>query len=170
MNVPELSLVIPCHNEEKNLQPLLSAIHATLDPLAFDYEIVITDDCSTDNSWSILKQLTTSDPRLCIQRFKFNCGESAASWTGMQMSVVDTSPRWMPICKMIQRICRRCSRRLRVRIAFAGRAPQREVKAIIGFGLPHRALLIGCAISSPVRTSAMPAAPIACSNANASRT
>ncbi len=86
MNVPELSLVIPCHNEEKNLQPLLSVIHATLDPLASDYEIVITDDCSTDNSWSILKQLTTSDPRLCIQRFKFNCGESAASWTGMQMS------------------------------------------------------------------------------------
>src|SRR6266516_4017154 len=94
MNVPELSLVIPCHNEEKNLQPLLSVIHATLDPLASDYEIVITDDCSTDNSWSILKQLTTSDPRLCIQRFKFNCGESAASWTGMQMSPVLFDPDW----------------------------------------------------------------------------
>src|SRR5213595_1450433 len=134
MNVPELSLVIPCHNEEKNLQPLLSAIHARLDPLAFDYEIVITDDCSADNSWSILKQLTTSDPRLCIQRFKFNCGESAASWAGMQMSRgrhiatldadLQNDPKDLPAM----------------------------LKAIIGFGLPHRALLIGCAISSPVRT------------------
>src|SRR5213083_290800 len=86
MNAPELSLVIPCHNEEKNLQPLLSAIHATLDRLALDYEIVITDDCSTDNSWSALKQLAVNDPRLRIQRFKFNCGESAASWAGMQAS------------------------------------------------------------------------------------
>jgi glycosyltransferase involved in cell wall biosynthesis len=86
MNVPELSLVIPCHNEKKNLQPLVSAIHAVLDPLALDYEVVITDDCSTDGSWNLLKQLAAGDSRLRIQRFKFNCGESAASWAGMQAS------------------------------------------------------------------------------------
>src|SRR6516165_9544496 len=86
MNAPELSLVIPCHNEEKNLQPLVSAIHAVLDPLALDYEIVITDDRSTDNSWDVLRQLAATDPRLRIQRFKFDCGESAASWAGMQAS------------------------------------------------------------------------------------
>ena len=86
MNAPELSLVIPCHNEEKNLQPLVSSIHAVLDPLALDYEIVITDDRSTDNSWDVLRQLAATDPRLRIQRFKFNCGESAASWAGMQAS------------------------------------------------------------------------------------
>jgi glycosyltransferase involved in cell wall biosynthesis len=86
MNAPDLSLVIPCHNEEKNLQPLVAAIHAVLDPLALEYEIVVTDDCSTDDSWSVLKQLAANDPRLCIQRFEFNCGESAASWAGMQVS------------------------------------------------------------------------------------
>src|SRR5437879_13113488 len=84
MNTPELSLVIPCHNEEKNLEPLMSAIHAALDPLALNYEVVVTDDCSTDNSWSVLKELAASDPRLRIQRFKFNCGESAASWAGLR--------------------------------------------------------------------------------------
>jgi glycosyltransferase involved in cell wall biosynthesis len=86
MSAVELSLVIPCHNEEKNLQPLLAAIHARLDPLSLDYEVVVTDDCSTDNSWSVLKQLAASDSRLRIQRFKFNCGESAASWAGMRAS------------------------------------------------------------------------------------
>ena len=84
MNAPELSLVIPCHNEEKNLQPLVSAIHAVLDPLALQYEVLITDDCSTDNSWDVLRQLAATDSRLRIQRFKFNCGESAASWAGME--------------------------------------------------------------------------------------
>src|SRR5213079_964206 len=84
MNTPELSLVIPCYNEEKNLRPLVVAIHTALDPLGLNYEIVITDDCSIDNSWNVLKQLAANDPRLRIQRFKFNCGESAASWAGMQ--------------------------------------------------------------------------------------
>ena len=86
MSSVELSLVIPCHNEETNLQPLVSAIHAALDRLGLEYEVVITDDCSTDNSWRVLKELAASDPRLRIQRFKFNCGESAASWAGMQAS------------------------------------------------------------------------------------
>ncbi|HEX4653608.1 MAG TPA: glycosyltransferase family 2 protein [Candidatus Udaeobacter sp.] len=84
MNAPELSLVVPCHNEEKNLQPLVAAIHAVLDPLVLEYEIVVTDDCSMDDSWSVLKQLAANDPRLRIQRFESNCGESAASWAGMQ--------------------------------------------------------------------------------------
>lgn len=86
MRTPELSLVIPCHNEEQNLRPLLSAIHAAMDPLGLDYEVVITDDCSMDNSWDVLKQLAAGDPRLRIQRFRFNCGESAASWAGMQIA------------------------------------------------------------------------------------
>jgi len=86
MNAPELSLVIPCHNEEKNLPPLLGAIHAALDPLGLNYEVVITDDCSMDNSWTVLKRLAANDPRLRIQRFKFNCGESAASWAGMEIA------------------------------------------------------------------------------------
>lgn len=86
MNSPELSLVIPCHNEENNLRPLLAAIHAALDASGLNYEVVITDDCSTDNSWSVLKQLASEDPRLRMQGFEFNCGESAASWAGMRAS------------------------------------------------------------------------------------
>jgi dolichol-phosphate mannosyltransferase len=84
MTAPELSVVIPCHNEAENLRPLLNAIHAALDPLNVNFEVVITDDCSTDESWRVLQELAASDPRLVAQRFKFNCGESAASWAGMQ--------------------------------------------------------------------------------------
>jgi glycosyltransferase involved in cell wall biosynthesis len=86
MTTPELSVVIPCHNEAGNLRPLMAAIHTALDPAGVDYEIVITDDCSTDNSWQVLQEIAASDSRLRAQRFKFNCGESAASWAGMQAS------------------------------------------------------------------------------------
>ncbi len=81
---PELSIVVPCHNEEANLRPLVEAIHEALDPLAIDYEIVITDDASTDGSWSLLAALAHDDDRVRAQRFARNCGESAASWAGMQ--------------------------------------------------------------------------------------
>jgi dolichol-phosphate mannosyltransferase len=81
---PKLSLVIPCHNEEKNLRPLAAAIRAALDPLGIPYEVVVTDDASTDGSWAILRELAGADPRIRVLRFQANCGESAASWAGMK--------------------------------------------------------------------------------------
>jgi glycosyltransferase involved in cell wall biosynthesis len=81
---PELSLVIPCYNEQDNLRPLLAAIRAAADSLGLDYEVVITDDCSRDNSWEILKELAAEDRRLRAQKLARNCGESAASWAGMK--------------------------------------------------------------------------------------
>ncbi len=84
MNQPELSLVIPCHNEEGNLRPLVEAIHAAMKPTGVTYEIVVTDDASTDSSWQVLCELAKNDPTLKIQRFAYNCGESAASWAGMK--------------------------------------------------------------------------------------
>lgn len=81
--VPEISLVIPCYNEEGNLRVLAEAIVSALGPLVIPYEVVITDDCSSDNSWSILREIAEADPRFRVQRFGFNCGESAASWAGM---------------------------------------------------------------------------------------
>jgi len=79
-----LSLVIPCYNEEGNLRALLRAIHDAVDPLELPYEVVVTDDCSTDKSWEILKELAANDSHLRVQRFAFNCGESAASWAGLK--------------------------------------------------------------------------------------
>ncbi len=84
MTTPTLSLVIPCYNEEGNLRPLIAAIREAVDGLDLAYEVVITDDCSKDNSWEILKELAASDPRIRVQRFAFNCGESAASWAGLK--------------------------------------------------------------------------------------
>jgi len=81
---PTVSLVIPCYNEQDNLRPLISAIREAVQPLNVEYEIVITDDCSTDKSWEILRELALNDPLIQVQRFAFNCGESAASWAGLK--------------------------------------------------------------------------------------
>jgi glycosyltransferase involved in cell wall biosynthesis len=81
---PEISFVIPCYNEQDNLRALVAAVRAAADPLQLAYEIIVTDDCSTDQSWAILKELAAGDPRVRAQKFASNCGESAASFAGMK--------------------------------------------------------------------------------------
>ena len=81
---PELSFVIPCYNEEGNLLALITAVREAVEPLKRSYEVVITDDCSRDRTWELLKHLAAGDPRIRAQRFAFNCGQSAALWAGMQ--------------------------------------------------------------------------------------
>jgi dolichol-phosphate mannosyltransferase len=81
---PELSFVIPCYNEQDNLRALVKAISDSVAPLGRSYEIVITDDCSKDNSWPVLKEIAAADPRVRGLRFAYNCGQSAAMWAGMK--------------------------------------------------------------------------------------
>jgi glycosyltransferase involved in cell wall biosynthesis len=83
-NPIELSFVIPCHNEQDNLRPLVTAIHNAVEPLQRTYEIVLTDDCSTDGTWPLLKELAAKDPRIRGLRFGKNAGQSAAMWAGMK--------------------------------------------------------------------------------------
>ena len=80
----EISVVLPCHNERGNLQPLLDAIRKALDPLGRTYEIVITDDSSGDGSWDLLKKIASGDSRVRVQRFAERRGQSAALWAGMK--------------------------------------------------------------------------------------
>lgn len=72
---PFVSILVPVRNEERNLEPLLKSL------LKQDYphfEIIVMDDCSTDNTWSILEKWASLDPRLRIARSR----ELPAGWTG----------------------------------------------------------------------------------------
>ncbi len=81
---PALSVVIPCFNEQGNLVPLVTSIADALAPLGISYEIVITDDCSKDDSWNTLKKLAAENPCVCAQRLEKNSGQSAALWAGIK--------------------------------------------------------------------------------------
>jgi len=65
---PALSLVVPAHNEEKNLEPLLREIKATLPQavLTADYEVVLVDDNSTDGTGALADRLGREDPRVRV--------------------------------------------------------------------------------------------------------
>jgi glycosyltransferase involved in cell wall biosynthesis len=81
---PELSFVIPCHNEEGNLRPLVTAIREATEPLKCSFEIVIVDDYSSDSSWKVLQEIAREDSRVRGLKFAYNCGQSAAMFAGMR--------------------------------------------------------------------------------------
>ena len=79
----KLSIILPVHNEEKNLAPLLQEIAAAL-PDSSDYEIVAIDDGSTDDSWKVLKILQSKYTNLRLISFRRNFGQSAAFDAGFR--------------------------------------------------------------------------------------
>ena len=79
---PELSIVIPVHNESPNIKPLYDELTQTLGQYGRSYELVIVDDGSTDDSFEQLAALQARDPRLRVIRFRRNFGQTAAFAAG----------------------------------------------------------------------------------------
>jgi glycosyltransferase involved in cell wall biosynthesis len=82
--MPNLSLIVPVYNEEKNLPILVEAIHNALGPLAYTWEVVFVDDGSEDGSLIVLTQLAENDPvHLRVVSFRRNFGQTAAIAAGL---------------------------------------------------------------------------------------
>jgi glycosyltransferase involved in cell wall biosynthesis len=79
---PELSIVIPVHNESPNIKPLYDELTQTLGQYGRSYELIIIDDGSTDDSFEQLAALQARDPRLRVIRFRRNFGQTAAFAAG----------------------------------------------------------------------------------------
>ncbi|MFW6194331.1 MAG: glycosyltransferase family 2 protein [Halobacteriota archaeon] len=80
MDEVNLSVVIPCYNEEDNIKPLYSELKEALSDL--DYELVFVDDGSTDSTFDILKELHSKDERVKAIKLRKNFGQSAALRAG----------------------------------------------------------------------------------------
>ena len=79
---PDLSVVIPVHNEAPSLAALHRELTETLTRWGRPYEILAIDDGSTDDSFAILSALQAIDPRLRVIRFRRNFGQTAAFAAG----------------------------------------------------------------------------------------
>ena len=58
---PELSVVVPVHDEQDNVGPLYSALRDALDSLGRAYEVVVVDDGSRDETYARLTELAAGD-------------------------------------------------------------------------------------------------------------
>ena len=75
--IRSLSIIIPCFNEEKSIAKNIEAF------LASDYKglkkLIVVDDCSTDNSYEIIKKYAKKYPRVIALQTPKNTGRASGA-------------------------------------------------------------------------------------------
>lgn len=74
----DISVVVPLYNEDESLPELVAWVDKVMDENNFSYEIILVDDGSTDQSWSVIMQLKETYNAIKAVKFRRNYGKSAA--------------------------------------------------------------------------------------------
>ncbi|GAC1388331.1 MAG: glycosyltransferase family 2 protein [Ginsengibacter sp.] len=74
----DLSIVIPLIDEEESLPELASWIEKVMNENGYTYEIIMVDDGSNDNSWTVIENLRRNNHNIKGIKFQRNYGKSAA--------------------------------------------------------------------------------------------
>ena len=80
---PSLSIVVPVFNEEGNIRPLFDALLPVLTATGMPWEIIFSDDGSTDGTWPALTGLNQCDGRVRALRLSRNFGHQYALFAGL---------------------------------------------------------------------------------------
>ena len=78
----DLSIVISLYNEAESLPELVAWIEKVMSAEGYNYEIILVDDGSTDESWNIVKSLSEKNDSIRGISFRRNYGKSAALYHG----------------------------------------------------------------------------------------
>jgi len=82
----KLSIIIPCYNEEKTLKKIVTKV---MEFNSYKKEIIIIDDCSSDNSPKIIQDLLNNSDEIQSHRHIKNLGKGAAIKSGIEISKGD---------------------------------------------------------------------------------
>jgi polyisoprenyl-phosphate glycosyltransferase len=79
-----ISICVPVFNEEPNIEPLYDALVPVMAQVAdrYDFELLFTDNHSSDNTFGVLERLAKRDPRVRALRFSRNFGFQRSILTG----------------------------------------------------------------------------------------
>jgi len=79
----EVSLIIPCFNEEMVLDALFERVTAAAETWGCPWEVICVDDGSRDRTWSMLQARHAADPRWKAISFARNFGQQIALSAGL---------------------------------------------------------------------------------------
>ena len=85
----KISIVTPTFNEEQNIEKLCLAIQAEFEKLNLDYEHIIIDNASTDNTVKILKEICLNNKKIKVIINSRNYGHIRSPFYGILQSVGD---------------------------------------------------------------------------------
>lgn len=78
----QVSVIIPCHNEEPNIEKMVNGLLGNYD--GYINEVIIVDDASDDNTYQVAKELSGHSPRIKIIRRSPPCGVGRALRDGFK--------------------------------------------------------------------------------------
>lgn len=79
----KLSLVIPCYDEEGNVEKFVSEVNRVFSGRVTDYELVFVNDGSRDATYSRLRALYDVNKNIQVLTFSRNFGKEAAIYAGL---------------------------------------------------------------------------------------
>jgi glycosyltransferase involved in cell wall biosynthesis len=83
---PRISVCVPAYNEIAALPELYERLTATMDAIGSEWELVISDNRSTDGTRDYLRELAAKDPRVRVILLSRNFGHAAAHFAVLEHS------------------------------------------------------------------------------------
>ena len=80
---PDVSVVIPCYNEEENAAAICAAVIAELEPLDVSFDVIFIDNDSSDRTVEILRDICARDPRVRLIVNSRNYGQMRSPTYGI---------------------------------------------------------------------------------------
>lgn len=81
----KISLIVPCYNEESNVEPFYNAIVQTFTSIPdSDFELMFVNDGSKDKTLEKIEELNNKDKRVKCVSFARNFGKEAALFAGIR--------------------------------------------------------------------------------------
>jgi polyisoprenyl-phosphate glycosyltransferase len=85
----KISIVIPVYRCANCLQELVSRISKSVHGVFEDFEIILVDDFSPDDSWNTIERISKSDPRIKAIKLSRNFGQHYAITAGLERAKND---------------------------------------------------------------------------------
>ena len=82
---PLFCFVVPCFNEEDNVEPTVNSIRSAV-PEQSDYEIILVDDCSRDRTLERMQALAQADQRIRVVHNEINLSMGGAYKSGLSIA------------------------------------------------------------------------------------
>lgn len=82
----QLSVVVPCYNEEKVIDRLVEVLTAELESLASEFEVILVDDGSKDRTLDLLRKVSARDRRFRYLALSRNFGKESAMLAGLSQA------------------------------------------------------------------------------------
>ncbi len=116
---PSITVFFPCYNEQENVTKVAQQALDVLEGLHTDYEVIIVNDGSADDTGAVADRIAANHPRVRVVHHPRNLGYGAALQSGFRAATKDLVfhtdgdgqfnlaelPPWLPLMEQYDIVC-----------------------------------------------------------------